>query len=253
MSLKMRAFSAQVMTVRGDMTVEMSPLMKPARVRSASATMALIVAAAVVAVVARRLGEDDVDLGVVRQVVERGDDVPAVHLALVDLLRAVIEAGRVAEADRVRRREQAERGMRADHLVLVEQRQLALDLEHALDDEHHVGAAGVVLVEHQRRRVLQRPGQQPFAELGDLLAVAQHDRVLADQIDAADVAVEIDADAGPVEARRDLLDMRRLAGAVIALDHDAAVVGEAGEDRERGVVVEAIGLVERRARARRPG
>ena len=48
----------------------------------------------------------------------------------------------------------------------------------------------------------------------------------------------------PVEARRDLLDMRRFAGAVIALDHDAAVVGEAGEDRERGVVIEAIGLVE---------
>ena len=35
------------------------------------------------------------------------DDVPAVHLALVDLLRAVIEAGRVAQAHRVRGREQA--------------------------------------------------------------------------------------------------------------------------------------------------
>ena len=41
-SPKMRAFSAQVITVRGDITVEMSPLMKPARVRSASATIALI-------------------------------------------------------------------------------------------------------------------------------------------------------------------------------------------------------------------
>jgi hypothetical protein len=37
----------------------------------------------------------------------------------------------------------------------------------------------------------------------------------------------------PVEARRDLLDMGRLAGAVIALDHDAAVEGEAREDRQR--------------------
>ena len=36
----MRAFSAQVITVRGDITVEMSPLMNPARVRSASATIA---------------------------------------------------------------------------------------------------------------------------------------------------------------------------------------------------------------------
>jgi hypothetical protein len=92
--------------------------------------------------------------------------------------------------------------------------------------------------------VLQRPGQQALAILGHLLAVAQHDRVLADEVDAADVAVEIDADAGPVEARRYLLDMRRLAGAVIAVDEDAAVVGEAGEDGERGVVVEAVGLVD---------
>ena len=35
----MLAFCAQVMTVRGLITVEMSPLMKPARVRSARRTM----------------------------------------------------------------------------------------------------------------------------------------------------------------------------------------------------------------------
>ena len=134
--------------------------------------------------------------------------------------------------------------MRADHPVLVEQGQLALDLEHALDHEHHVRAAGIVFVEAQRHRMLQRPGQQALAELGHLLVVAQHDRVLADEIDAADMAVEIDADAGPVEPRRDLLDMGRFAGAVIALDHDAAVEGEAGEDRQRGVAIEAIGVVE---------
>ena len=106
------------------------------------------------------------------------------------------------------------------------------------------GPAGVVFVEAQRHRVLQRPGQDAFAELGDLLAVAQHDRVLADEIDAADVAVEIDPDAGPVEARRDLLDMGRFAGAVIAADHHAAVEGEAGEDRQRRVAVEAVGVVD---------
>ena len=135
-------------------------------------------------------------------------------------------------------------GMRPDHPVLVEQGQLALDLEHALDHEHHVGPAGVVFVEAQRHRMLQRPGQDALAEFGDLLVVAQHDRVLADEVDAADVAVEIDADAGPVEARRDLLDMRRFAGAVIAADHDATVEGEPGEDRQRRVAVEAIGVVE---------
>ena len=140
--------------------------------------------------------------------------------------------------------EQPEGGVRPDDAVLVEQRQLAFDLQHALYDEHHVGPAGVVLVEHQRGRALQRPGQQALAELGHLLAVLQHDGVLADQVDAADVAVQVDADARPVEACGDLLDVGRLAGAVVALDHHAAVMGEAGEDRERGVAVEAVGLVD---------
>ena len=106
--------------------------------------------------------------------------------------------------------------MRADDPLLVEQGQLAGDLQHALDHEHHVRTAGVVLVEHQRDVVLQRPGQHAVAELGDLLAVLEDDGVLADEVDARDVAVEVDAHAGPVEARRDLLDMGRLAGAVIA-------------------------------------
>ncbi len=71
---------------------------------------------------------------------------------------------------------------------------MPFDLEHALDDEHHIGPAGIVFVEAQPDRMLQGPGQDALAELGDLLAVAQHDRVLADEIDAADVAVEIDPD-----------------------------------------------------------
>ena len=58
------------------------------------------------------------------------------------------------------------------------------------------------------------------------------------------MAVEIDAHAGPVEARGDLLDMGRLAGAVIAGDHDAAVVGKAGQDRERRFAVEQIVRIE---------
>ena len=90
------------------------------------------------------------------------------------------------------------------------------DFEHALDHEHDVGPAGVVFVETQRDIVLQRPGQDAVAEFGDLLAVLEDDGVLADEIDARDVAVEIDAHAGPVKARGDLLDMGRFAGAVIA-------------------------------------
>ena len=130
--------------------------------------------------------------------------------------------------------------MRADHLRLVEQRQLAGDLQHALDDEHDVGPARIVFVEDERRVGLQRVRQDALAELRHLQAVLDDDRVLADEIDAADVAVEVDADARPVEAGGDLLDVRRLAGAVVALDHHAAVVLEAGENGERHFPVEQI-------------
>jgi hypothetical protein len=58
------------------------------------------------------------------------------------------------------------------------------------------------------------------------------------------VAVEVDAQAGPVEAGGDLLDMGRLAGAVIARDDDAAVAREAREDRERGRPVEQVIRIE---------
>lgn len=97
------------------------------------------------------------------QVVERGHDVPAVHLALVDLLRAMIQARRIAQAHRVGRGEQAEEGVRADHTVLVEQRQVAFHLKHALDHEHHVRPAGIIFIKHQSAGVLQAPWQQAFA------------------------------------------------------------------------------------------
>ena len=130
--------------------------------------------------------------------------------------------------------------MRPHHPILVEQGEFAVDLEDALDHEHHVRPAGIVLVEDQRRRVLQRPGQQAFAKLGHLYPVSNHDRVFADQVNAADVAVEVDANAGPVEASGHLLDVGRFAGAVIALDHHPAVVREACENGQRGVAVEVI-------------
>src|SRR5262245_7669334 len=145
--------------------------------------------AALVCAVVLRLGEDDVDLVIVRQIVERGDDRPAIHLRLVDLLRAVIEAGRITEPDRVRRGEQAEGRMRPDHAALVEQCQSARGFQHALDDEHHVGTAGVIFVEAQCDIVLVRPRQDAVAELGHLHAVANDDGVLADQVDPADGAV----------------------------------------------------------------
>src|SRR5271157_492454 len=134
--------------------------------------------------------------------------------------------------------------MRPDHAVLIEQSKLALDFEHPLYDEHDVRPTGVVFIEAQPDWVLQRPGQKTFAEFGNLLVVAQHDRVLADKIDATDVAVEIDADQGPIQPGRDLFDMGGFAGAMIATDHHSPVEGKAGKDRERRVVIEAVGVVE---------
>src|SRR5262249_11947352 len=68
--------------------------------------------------------------------------------------------------------------------------------------------------------------------------------ILADQIDPADVAVEIDAHAGPVQPRSDLLDMSRLAGTVIAGDNNPAVAGKAGQDGKRGRPIEPIVRIE---------
>src|ERR1043165_9924012 len=88
--------------------------------------------------------------------------------------------------------------MRLDHLALVEQREPSGRFQNTLNDEHHIRAAGVVFVEAERDIVLQGPRQYALAELGDLLAILDHDGVFADQIDPADVAVEVDADARPL-------------------------------------------------------
>ena len=130
--------------------------------------------------------------------------------------------------------------MRLDHLVLVEQRELARHFEHALDHEHDVGPAGVIFVEAERDVVLQRPGQDAIAELGHLHAVANDDGVLADEIDTTDVAVEVDPHAWPIQPRRHLLDVGGFSGAVVAGNDHAPVLGEAGENGERGRLVEAV-------------
>src|SRR3546814_20046685 len=66
----------------------------------------------------------------------------------------------------------------------------------------------------------------------------------ADQINTADMRIEIDADAWPVKACRHLLDVRGLARAVIALHHDAAIMCKACQDRERGVRIEQVGRID---------
>jgi len=134
--------------------------------------------------------------------------------------------------------------MRTNYFVLVEQGQLAGHFEDALDNEHHVRAPGVILVEHQGHRVLQRPRKNAFAEFSYLLAVLEDDGVFTDQVDTADMAVQVDADARPVEACGNLLNVGGLTGTVIALHHNAAVVGKARQDRQRGLLVEEIVRVE---------
>ena len=54
------------------------------------------------------------------------------------------------------------------------------------------------------------------------------------------MAVEIDPHTGPIQARGDLFDMRRFAGAVQALHHHAPVAREACQDRKRDFLVEAV-------------
>src|SRR5262245_3796899 len=200
--------------------------------------------AALLVAVMLRLGQHDLHFVVVRQVVERCDDRPSVHLTLVDLLRAVIEARRVAKTDRVGCRKQAERRMRFDHLALIEQREPARCLQYTLDDEHHVRSASIVLVEAERYIVLQCPRQNALAKFGYLLAILDDDGVLADQVDTADVAVEVDAHTRPIEPRRNLFDVRRLAGAVIPGDHNATILREARKDCERGWAVKTVVAVD---------
>src|SRR5215831_1293991 len=160
------------------------------------------------------LGQHDFDFIVVRQIIQRGDDRPAVHLALIDLLSTMIETRRVTEADGISRRKQPERRVRLDHLALVQQRQPPGCFQHALNNKHHIRPSGIIFVETERDIVLQSPGQNAFAEFSDLLTFLDDDGVFADQVDTADVTVEIDAHAGPVQACRDLLDVRGLAGAM---------------------------------------
>jgi hypothetical protein len=92
--------------------------------------------------------------------------------------------------------------------------------------------------------MLDRPRQNAFAKFGDLLAVFQHDCVFADEIDTADVGVQIDPDARPIEPRGHLFDVSRLAGPVIALDQDAPVMREARQNGERGFAIENIGCIQ---------
>ena len=191
----------------------------------------------------RVLGQHDRRFGVMRQIVQGRNQRPAVHLGLVDLLYPVVKPGGVAQSNRIGSGEQPERRMRRDNLVLVHQGQFAVMFQHPLDHEHNIGTARIIFVKHNRNRVAQRPWQNAFVKFRDLLAVLQFDRVFTDQINSADMAVKVHPHGGPVQTRADLFDMRRFAGAMIALDHHPPVMRKPGQDRHRSVRVKNIGRV----------
>src|SRR5690606_22533490 len=115
----------------------------------------------------------------------------------------MIEPVQITQASRVRCRKQPKKGMRIKHPVLIQERKLALALQYALDDKHYIRPTCVIFVEHQGHRTLQRPGNDTFLKLCHLQAVSQHDSVLSDQVQAADVAVQIHTNTWPIQARSD--------------------------------------------------
>ena len=131
-----------------------------------------------------------------------------------------------------------------DHPVGIKQGQLAVNFKHPLDHKHHICTTRIIFVKNNGYRILQCPGQDAFTEFGYLLAITQHNGVFADQVDTADMAVQIDPDTGPVQARCHLFDMGGFAGAVISLDHHPAVMAKPGQDSQRCIMIKLVGLVD---------
>src|SRR3546814_13511049 len=102
--------------------------------------------------------------------------------------------------------------IRSDDAVLVEQGQLALRFQDALDHEHYVGEPRVIFVEDQGRGGLQRPGKPTFSKFGDLLPVPEDDRVAAVAVDAADLRLPVAAASRAIQHRGALALLIAIAG-----------------------------------------
>ena len=136
--------------------------------------------------------------------------------------------------------------MRREHPVLIKHGETTLAFEDPLDHEHDVGTPGIKFIEHQSDRPLDRPRQYTFDELGDLLTVAHHDCIAADKVHPTDVTIEVNPHHRPVQPGSYLLDMCRLASAVIPLHQHTAIVCETGQDGLGDLRVKPIRPVELR-------
>ena len=119
----------------------------------------------------------------------------------------MIQARCVAQTNGIGSGEQPEEGIWMNNLVAVEQGQLAIDFQNALDYKHHICAPGIIFVKDQCHGILKSPWQNALTEFCHLLAITQHNCILADQIDSADMAIEVDPDTGPVQPCGNLFDM----------------------------------------------
>jgi len=150
------------------------------------------------------------------RLVQRRHDRPAVHLALVDLLRGRDRGPTCRRGRPYWRSRTAGRPMRPNHPVLVEAASACPTLR---------ARAGSRTSHRDGRRHIRRsrgrycsaaaqgrmPSRNSVTCLPSLMTIAS-----LPMRSMRNVAVEIDAHEGPVEPSGNLLDMRRLAGAVIA-------------------------------------
>ena len=72
----------------------------------------------------------------------------------------------------------------------------------------------------------------------------QYDSVPANEADSADVTVEVDPYAWPVETCGNLLQVTRLTGTMQPLQHDPPVVGETRENSEGRISVETVSVID---------
>ncbi len=119
----------------------------------------------------------------------------------------MIQARRIAKANRIGGRKEAEMRVRRDNLIAVKKGELAINFKNTLDNKHHIRAASIIFIKDKRDAILQSPRQKTFFKFCHLLAITQDNRILAYQINTADMAIKVDAQCRPIQARCDLFDM----------------------------------------------